>query len=115
MDIVPLLSMFKGDYKKIPAGEFELLIAKALSFYGGVYRQVLQPYNGRAGRIDLVFVPNGADQSKTPYKVAIPIEIDNTTPRIKSEVKIKLFNDEIGYVILRSPFKVIRYIRGVQV
>lgn len=88
------------DFSFLKAIDFENLICTKLLKFGKVERQVKvkDRYDGRRGRLDIVFEYLGEKYA---------IEIDRMTPRNKSLFKVKHYNKNIAFVILRAPYKVI--------
>lgn len=102
--LIEILGLKEGtDFEYMNALDFEQLIRNKLSPFGDVKRQVFvaDRGDGRGGRIDIVFTPEGSQP--------IPIEIDRKSARYKSVAKIKNFSQGAGYIILRSPFQVIEF------
>lgn len=96
-----LLKHLEGiDYKDTNARDFENLIYGILSKEGRVWSQVIvnDRGDGRRGKVDFIWQKE---------KEIIGIEIDYKSPRKKSIFKLKQLNANKGYILLRSPFKII--------
>lgn len=89
------------DYEEMNSKEFENLVYSRLVSKIQVRRQVkvYDRGDGRTGKIDFVIIHNGYD---------IPIEIDRRIPRAKSMTKMNNFRSREAFVVLRSPFMVIK-------
>lgn len=88
------------DYGHIKSKEFEDLVYSALCKKFQIKRQVKVLNRGDAcfGRIDFV----------VSYKnKEFAIEVDRKKPRTKSIFKVSHFNNEKGFIMLRSPLNVV--------
>jgi len=101
-DLYKLIGIQEGrDFGEMKAREFENLVSLELEKHGTVKRQVIVPNrgDGRRGRIDLTF---------KAHQVEYPIEIDRKSARQKSIFKVKSFDQNRAFIILRSPYKIIK-------
>lgn len=101
-DLLKIIGIREGeDFEQIKSRDFEDLIFSKLKKFGKVKKQVsvLNRGDGRKGRIDLVF---------QPYRFEYAIELDRKTPRAKSIFKVSNYNDRKGFIITRSPYKIIQ-------
>lgn len=101
IDLRDKLELEDKDYGDIGAKEFEDIVCSKLEKSGKIERQFVVPDrgDGRGGKIDVVWEFEGQ---------LIPIEIDRKRPRQKSVFKVRSVNKENAFVIVRSPYQIIR-------
>ena len=91
------------DFEDLSAKDFQDVIDNILSKYGRVWREVVveDRGDGKRGRIDLVLLTD-------KDSLLLAFEIDRKTERKKSVFKLEQYPSQRSYVLLRSPFRMIR-------
>lgn len=97
------LNILKGkDYRNTKSIDFQNIICNLLKKKRKISRQVWveDRGDGKRGKIDIIF----------SYDIGkyVAIQIDNKSPRAKSIYKLKQYQADKSYILLRSPFKVIK-------